>query len=98
MPVQANNPIAHPEIKTPRAAAHTPRRVVTSLEAAYLAPARIALFSLGNLAAHKCCGQALRALGLPEQLADLQTTDSTLLKYSNRIAQKLDEGSRDMAA
>ena len=55
-----------------------------------LAPARIALFSLGNLAAHQRCGEALRELGLPGKLADLQGLDDTLLKCSLRIAQKLD--------
>ena len=56
-----------------------------------MAPARIALFSLGNLAAHERCAEALRALGLPAQLAELQILDSTLLKYSLRITQKLDD-------
>ncbi len=64
---------------------------VAQAEAAYLAPARIALFSLGNLAAHPRCGDALHALGLPTQLAELQPIDSTLLKYANRVAQKLDD-------
>ena len=55
-----------------------------------VAAARIALFSLGNLAAHPRCREALHALGLPAQLAELEGLDSTLLKYSRRIAQKLD--------
>ena len=64
---------------------------VRAAEVADLAAARIALFSLGNLAAHQRCGEVLRALGLPGQLADLQGLDSTLLKYSHRITQKLDD-------
>ena len=43
-----------------------------AVDAADLAAARIALFSLGNLAAHQACGEALRALSLPGQLVDLQ--------------------------
>lgn len=39
--------------------------------AAALEPARIALFSLGNLAAHRECGEALAALGVREMLARL---------------------------
>ena len=58
--------------------------------AALLSPARTALFSLGNLAAHPRCREALHALGLPAQLAELEGLDSTLLKYSRRIAHKLD--------
>ena len=64
---------------------------VQAVDPADLAAARIALFSLGNLAAHQRCGEALQALSLPGQLADLQGLDSTLLKYSLRITQKLDD-------
>ena len=59
-------------------------------EAAQLAPARVALFSLGNLATHAECHATLRTLGLPEQLAVLRhADDGVLLKYSQRIEAKL---------
>ena len=66
-------------------------RTALRQRAARLRPCRTALFSLGNLAAHPRCGDALHALGLPTQLAELQPIDSTLLKYANRVAQKLDD-------
>jgi fused len=64
--------------------------VARAADPADVAAARIALFSLGNLAAHPRCREALQALGLPAQLAELECLDSTLLKYSRRIAHKLE--------
>ncbi|KAK9831906.1 hypothetical protein WJX81_007961 [Elliptochloris bilobata] len=59
--------------------------------AAALEPARIALFSLGNLAAHRECGEALAALGVRDLLARLVAAppDEVALKYAQRILAKL---------
>jgi len=53
-------------VATVRAAADSGRASAAALE-----PARIALFSLGNLAAHRECGEALAALGVHDLLARL---------------------------
>jgi hypothetical protein len=53
---------------------------------------QIALFSLGNLAAHADCAAALRRLGLAEALAAAlraRGDDATVQRYAARIRQKM---------
>ena len=53
-------------------------------------PARIALFSLGNMAAQRECAEVLLRLGIDRTLQRLSTTqDPTTLKYVQRIHAKL---------
>ena len=49
-------------------------------------PAKIALFSLGNLASHPECAAQLEALGINDLLATLATVqDAVVAKYCARI-------------
>lgn len=54
---------------------------------------KIALFSLGNLAVHQACKDVLRhelgTLELCRSLESLCAQDSVILKYSQRLQQKL---------
>jgi len=53
---------------------------------------QIALFSLGNMCAHRRCAEALLALGLSEAVADVAGdpgADATVVKYVARVRQKL---------
>lgn len=52
---------------------------------------QIAMFSLGNVAAHRECADALMALGVLNVVAKVEaaSTDPTTKKYVNRIRQKL---------
>lgn len=52
----------------------------------------IALFSLGNMAAHYECARELKALGVEEVMDGLcvsKNVDATVLKYAARVKQKL---------
>lgn len=53
---------------------------------------QIALFSLGNLAAHSLCAQKFQALKIREVILDIETniSDPTTLKYAHRVAAKLE--------
>ncbi|KAF8056751.1 hypothetical protein HT031_006249 [Scenedesmus sp. PABB004] len=58
-------------------------------------PVKIALFSLGNMCAHRECREQLARLGLREALAKLQSAsggDTTLLRYIARAQAKLGGG------
>ncbi|KAJ4461348.1 hypothetical protein PAPYR_2401 [Paratrimastix pyriformis] len=56
-----------------------------------LALRRIALFALGNMAAHEPCRRALMQLGLEQVMGALeQEGDSFIRKYLQRLRQKLD--------
>ena len=49
-------------------------------------PAKIALFSLGNLASHPECATQLAALGISDMLASLASVqDAVVAKYCARI-------------
>ena len=49
-------------------------------------PAKIALFSLGNLASHPECAAQLAALGISDMLASLAgVQDAVVAKYCARI-------------
>ena len=49
-------------------------------------PAKIALFSLGNLASHAECAAQLAALGIADVLASLANVqDAVVIKYCARI-------------
>lgn len=53
-------------------------------------PVKIALFSLGNMCAHKECREALLALGVTDVIRRLSSNpDPTQQKYLQRIQQKL---------
>lgn len=55
-------------------------------------PVKIALFSLGNMCAHKECREALLALGVLEVMQKLSSNpDPTLQKYLQRIQTKLQQ-------
>jgi hypothetical protein len=57
-------------------------------------PAKIALFSLGNLASHPECAARLAALGIADVLAGLATVqDAVVTKYCARIRVRLLRGS-----
>ena len=58
-----------------------------------LAPARIALFALGNLATHRAAHAALKELRLDELVSAAEPMgDATYLKYARRVVAKLDGG------
>jgi hypothetical protein len=53
-------------------------------------PGRIALFSLGNMAAQRECAEVLLRLGIDRTLQRLSSTqDATTLKYVQRVHAKL---------
>lgn len=53
-------------------------------------PARIALFSLGNMAAHRECAEVLLRLGIDRTLKRLRScSDPMTVKYVQRIHTKL---------
>lgn len=59
----------------------------------HLLAGRIALYSLGNLAAHEAARAALLSAGLPRNLETLQLKrDATLASYGARLATKLGAG------
>ncbi len=56
-----------------------------------LSSIQIALFSLGNLAAHKQCGEKFDSLDILNALDDLEDSisDPTTIKYANRVFLKI---------
>ncbi|KAG2425226.1 hypothetical protein HYH02_015053 [Chlamydomonas schloesseri] len=57
-------------------------------------PVKIALFSLGNMCAHRECRESLLALGVQDVIRRLSSSpDPTQQKYLQRIQQKLQAGS-----
>jgi hypothetical protein len=53
-------------------------------------PLKIALFSLGNMCAHRECREALQAVGFTEAIDRLASSnDTTVQKYVTRIKTKL---------
>eukprot|EP00899_Mesostigma_viride_P028194 jgi/Mesvir1/855/Mv17428-RA.1 len=61
-------------------------------------PMKIALFSLGNMCAHKECREQLLALGFRDVIARLSTwNDDVVLKYVSRIQNKLEQAAQAQA-